>query len=144
VIEHGRGVDELLVKLICGLIWAISRLVRAIASLISTRSANTLPGAPCREAGFVTARSILPSASSRNQRPRGLARKHWRSSYGFRPTASPRSLRGPAASPETALRLRRYFGTGAKLWIRLQADFDLSQAEQQFGDGGSREVAGQR
>lgn len=29
-------------------------------------------------------------------------------------------------SPETALRLGRYFGTGAELWSRLQADFDLS------------------
>ncbi|HYJ59349.1 MAG TPA: HigA family addiction module antitoxin [Methyloceanibacter sp.] len=44
-------------------------------------------------------------------------------------------------SPETALRLGRYFGTGAELWIRLQADFDLSQAEQQFGDAIRREIA---
>ena len=36
-------------------------------------------------------------------------------------------------SPETALRLGRYFGTGGELWIRLQADFDLSQAQQQRG-----------
>ena len=36
-------------------------------------------------------------------------------------------------SPETALRLGRYFGTGAELWSRLQADFDLSQAEQRLG-----------
>lgn len=32
-------------------------------------------------------------------------------------------------SPETALRLARYFGGSAALWIRLQASYDLSRAE---------------
>jgi addiction module HigA family antidote len=44
-------------------------------------------------------------------------------------------------SAETALRLGRYFGTGAELWTRLQADFDLSRAEQQLGAKIRREVA---
>ena len=43
-------------------------------------------------------------------------------------------------SPETALRLGRYFGTGAELWSRLQADFDLSQTERQLGKAIRREV----
>lgn len=43
-------------------------------------------------------------------------------------------------SPETALRLGRYFGTGAELWSRLQADFDLSQTERQIGKAIRREV----
>ena len=43
-------------------------------------------------------------------------------------------------SPETALRLGRYFRTGAELWVRLQADFDLSQAERQLGRVIRREV----
>ncbi len=43
-------------------------------------------------------------------------------------------------SPETALRLGRYFGTGAELWSRLQADFDLSQTERQLGKTIRREV----
>jgi addiction module HigA family antidote len=43
-------------------------------------------------------------------------------------------------SPETALRLGRYFGTGAELWMRLQADFDLSQAERRLGRTIRREV----
>ena len=45
-----------------------------------------------------------------------------------------------AISPETALRLGRYFGTGAELWSRLQADFDLSQTERQLGKTIRREV----
>ena len=43
-------------------------------------------------------------------------------------------------SPETALRLGRYFGTGAELCSRLQTDFDLSQAERQLGKTIRREV----
>lgn len=41
-------------------------------------------------------------------------------------------------SPETAIRLGHYFGTG--LWIRLQADYDLAQAEKQLGAAIRREV----
>jgi antitoxin HigA-1 len=43
-------------------------------------------------------------------------------------------------SPETALRLGRYFGTGALLWSRLQADYDLSEVEQRLGSSIRREV----
>lgn len=43
-------------------------------------------------------------------------------------------------SPETALRLGRYLGTGAELWSRLQADYDLQQAEQAYGKLVRREV----
>jgi addiction module HigA family antidote len=44
-------------------------------------------------------------------------------------------------SPETAIRLGQYFGTGAGLWIRLQADYDLAQAEKEVGAAIRREVA---
>ena len=43
-------------------------------------------------------------------------------------------------SPETAIRFGHYFGTGAGLWIRLQADYDLAQAEKQVGAAIRREV----
>ena len=32
-------------------------------------------------------------------------------------------------SPETALRLARYFGGSAAIWLRLQAAYDLERAE---------------
>jgi len=38
-----------------------------------------------------------------------------------------------AVTPETALRLARYLGGSAKLWLRLQADHDLAVAERQHG-----------
>ena len=34
---------------------------------------------------------------------------------------------------ETALRLGRYLGTGAQLWVNLQAQYDLALAQQEFG-----------
>ena len=39
-------------------------------------------------------------------------------------------LRGQRAiTPETALRLARYFGGSAALWLRLQIAYDLARAE---------------
>jgi addiction module HigA family antidote len=43
-------------------------------------------------------------------------------------------------SPETALRLGRYFGTGAAFWVNLQSQYDLSMAEQQLGARVATEV----
>jgi len=43
-------------------------------------------------------------------------------------------------TPETALRLGRYFGTGAELWTRLQADYDLAIVERELGAVIRREV----
>jgi addiction module HigA family antidote len=43
-------------------------------------------------------------------------------------------------TPETALRLGRYFGTGAALWNRLQGDYDLQEAEKSLGKTIQREV----
>ena len=38
-----------------------------------------------------------------------------------------------ALTAETALRLGRYFGTGAKFWVDLQASYDLAVATRDFG-----------
>jgi addiction module HigA family antidote len=35
-------------------------------------------------------------------------------------------------TPETALRLARYFGGSAAIWLRLQVAYDLSRAEAEF------------
>ncbi len=43
-------------------------------------------------------------------------------------------------TPETALRLGRYFGTGAGLWVRMQASYDLWKAERELGAKIKREV----
>jgi antitoxin HigA-1 len=43
-------------------------------------------------------------------------------------------------SAETALRLGRYFGTGAQFWVNLQAQYDLALAERKIGAQVDREV----
>ncbi len=43
-------------------------------------------------------------------------------------------------SPETALRLGRYFGNGPALWLNLQAKYELAVAERDFGAAITREV----
>jgi antitoxin HigA-1 len=45
-----------------------------------------------------------------------------------------------AISPETALRLGRYFGTGPQFWVNLQANYDLALAKQELGAVIDREV----
>ncbi|HUO03551.1 MAG TPA: HigA family addiction module antitoxin [Candidatus Binataceae bacterium] len=43
-------------------------------------------------------------------------------------------------SPDTALRLGRYFGTGPEFWINLQARHDLERAKMEFAAAIEREV----
>jgi addiction module HigA family antidote len=43
-------------------------------------------------------------------------------------------VRPRAVTPDTALRLARYFGTTPQLWLNLQQAHDLSQAMAQHGD----------
>ena len=37
-------------------------------------------------------------------------------------------------SPETALRLGRYFGNSARFWMNLQTNFELSVTEREIGE----------
>ena len=41
---------------------------------------------------------------------------------------------------DTALRLGRYFGTTAELWLNMQRDFDLDSAAEKLGDRLDAEV----
>ena len=43
-------------------------------------------------------------------------------------------------TPELALRLSRYLGTTAQLWMNLQASYDLKIAERKHGDTVAAEV----
>lgn len=38
-----------------------------------------------------------------------------------------------AVTPDTALRLARYFGTSERFWLGLQVDYDLEEAEREAG-----------
>jgi addiction module HigA family antidote len=43
-------------------------------------------------------------------------------------------------SPETALRLARYFGNNARFWLNLQTDYELALAERKIGERVAAEV----
>lgn len=43
-------------------------------------------------------------------------------------------------TPETALRLARYFGNSAQFWMNLQTRYDLLQTEAEIGDRINAEV----
>ncbi|MDH3692512.1 MAG: HigA family addiction module antitoxin [Gammaproteobacteria bacterium] len=45
-----------------------------------------------------------------------------------------------AITPETALRLSRYFGNSAQFWMNLQTRYDLIVAEQEMGQKIAKEV----
>jgi addiction module HigA family antidote len=45
-----------------------------------------------------------------------------------------------AMTPDTALRLARYFNTTAQFWLNLQSAFDLKQAENDVGRRIAEEV----
>jgi addiction module HigA family antidote len=45
-----------------------------------------------------------------------------------------------AISPDTALRLARFFGTTARFWLNLQTHFDLEVEEDRVGEKIDREV----
>jgi antitoxin HigA-1 len=43
-------------------------------------------------------------------------------------------------TPETALRLGRFFRTGPELWSQLQSQYELAKTERELGDAIRREV----
>ena len=45
-----------------------------------------------------------------------------------------------AITPDTALRLARYFGTSAEFWLGLQKEFELRKAREEIGETVEREV----
>lgn len=45
-----------------------------------------------------------------------------------------------AITPETALRLSRYFGNSAQFWMNLQTRYDLNVTEEKMGEQIEKEV----
>jgi antitoxin HigA-1 len=45
-----------------------------------------------------------------------------------------------AITPDTALRLARYFGTSERFWLGLQMDFDLEEAKAALAETLEREI----
>jgi antitoxin HigA-1 len=45
-----------------------------------------------------------------------------------------------SVTPETALRLGRFFGNSARFWLNLQIGYDLARAEDELGQRVANEV----
>ena len=73
--------------------------------------------------------------------PLGLSRYRVAKDIGVPPLRISQIVRGQRAiTADTALRLARYFGTSAAVWMRLQARYDLEIAEERLSDQIEREV----
>jgi addiction module HigA family antidote len=45
-----------------------------------------------------------------------------------------------SVTPDTALRLARYFGTSERFWLGLQMDYEIEEAQLEAGEAIQREV----
>ena len=74
-------------------------------------------------------------------KPLGLTQYRLAQDLRVPPTRISQIVNGKRSiSVETALRLARYFGTSAAVWLRLQVHYDLEVAEQELGKRINREV----
>lgn len=74
-------------------------------------------------------------------KPLGLSQYRLAKDIGVTPIRISQIVHGQRAiSVDTAMRLARYFGTSAGVWLRLQVRYDLEQGEKQLKDRINREV----
>lgn len=74
-------------------------------------------------------------------KPIGLSQYRVAKDIGVSPLRISQIIRGKRSiTADTALRLARYFGTSAVVWLRLQARYDLEMAEAQISKRINREV----
>src|SRR3972149_901415 len=68
-------------------------------------------------------------------KPLGLSQYRLAKDIGVAPIRISQILKGQRAiTVDTAMRLARYFGTSAVVWLRLQVRYDLEVAEKQLSD----------
>jgi addiction module HigA family antidote len=74
-------------------------------------------------------------------KPLGLSQYRLALDIGVTPIRISQIVNGHRAiSVDTAMRLARYFGTSASVWLRLQVRYDLEIAQGQLSDRINREV----
>jgi addiction module HigA family antidote len=74
-------------------------------------------------------------------KPLGLSQYRLAHDIGVPPIRISQIIRGERAiTVDTAMRLARYFGTSAAVWMRLQVRYDLETAEAILGPRIQREV----
>jgi len=74
-------------------------------------------------------------------KPLGLSQYRLAHDIGVTPMRISQIVNGQRSiTVDTAMRLARYFGTSAAVWMRLQVRYDLEVAERQLSDRIQREV----
>jgi len=74
-------------------------------------------------------------------KPLGITQYRLAQDIGVSPIRISQIVHGKRAiTVDTALRLARYFGTSAEVWLRLQVRYDLESAEKELSDRIRREV----
>jgi addiction module HigA family antidote len=74
-------------------------------------------------------------------KPLSLSQYRIAKDIGVSPLRISQIVRGQRAiTADTAMRLARYFGTSAEVWLRLQARYDLEVAQAKLADRINREV----
>ncbi len=74
-------------------------------------------------------------------KPLGLSQYRLAHDIGVTPIRISQIVHGQrSVTVDTAMRLARYFGTSAAVWLRLQVRYDLEVAEGQFSERINREV----
>ena len=74
-------------------------------------------------------------------KPLGLTQYRLAHDIGVTPIRISQIVNGQRAiSVDTAMRLARYFGTSAAVWLRMQVRYDLEIAQAQMSDRINREV----
>ncbi len=68
-------------------------------------------------------------------KPSGLSQNALAKAIGMPPIRISQIVRGKRAiTPETALRLARYFGTSPEFWLGMQAHYDLEITRMKMGE----------
>ncbi len=74
-------------------------------------------------------------------KPLGLSQYRLAHDIGVAPIRISQIVNGKRSiSVDTAMRLARYFGTSAAVWLRLQVRYDLEVAEKELSEQIKREV----
>ena len=74
-------------------------------------------------------------------KPLGLSQYRLAQDIGVTPIRISQIVNGQRSiTVDTAMRLARYFGTSAAVWLRLQVRFDLEVAERELSERINREV----
>jgi len=74
-------------------------------------------------------------------KPLGLSQYRLAKEMGIAPIRISQIIKGQRSiSVDTAMRLARYFGTSAAVWLRMQVRYDLEAADKELGERINREV----